>query len=55
MLPTTIDLMMIREAVSTTALENGWDKDKESEMFNQAVAELIKSSVKVNKKKRHNQ
>lgn len=55
MLPTTIDLMMIREAVSTNALENGWDKDKEIAMFHQAVAESINSSVKANKKKRHRQ
>jgi hypothetical protein len=50
---TTQELMLIKEAVSSTALENGWDKAKEEEMFHQTVAELIKSQVKINKKKRH--
>ncbi len=37
----TMELMMIKEAVSTTAIENGWDKEKEKEMFDQAVSFLI--------------
>lgn len=47
--------MQIYQAVSTTALENNWDKEKQQEVFNQTVAEIIKSQVKVNRKKRHNQ
>lgn len=50
---TTKELMLIKEAVSSTALENGWDKAKEEEMFHQTVAELIKSQVKTSRKKRH--
>lgn len=49
------ELMMIRQAVSTVALEKGWDESKQQELFNEAVAEIIKSRVKVNKKKRHKQ
>lgn len=52
---TILDIMTIRQAVSTTALENGWDEAKQQELFNQTVAELIKSQVKLNKKKRHKQ
>jgi len=37
----TMELMMIKEAVSTTALEKGWDKEKEQEMFDQAIAFII--------------
>jgi hypothetical protein len=47
--------MQIHQAISTTALENNWDEAKQQEVFNQTVAELIKSQVKVNKKKRHKQ
>jgi hypothetical protein len=54
-MPTIGDIMMIREAVSNTALENGWDKEKEIEVFNQTVLEIVKASVKVNRKKRHKQ
>lgn len=47
------ELMMIRQAVSTVALENDWDKAKEEDMFHQTVAEVIKSQVKISRKKRH--
>jgi hypothetical protein len=47
--------MMLKEAISSTALENGWDKEKEQEMFNQAVFEIIKLQTKTSKKKRHKQ
>ena len=49
------ELMLIKQAVSSTALENGWDKEKEEQMFQEAVAYLIKLQVKTSKKKRHNQ
>lgn len=52
---TGLDIMSIHQAVSTTALENGWDEAKRQEVFNQTVSELIKSQVKVSKKKRHRQ
>ena len=52
---TSLDIMSIHQAVSTTALENGWDEAKRQEVFNQTVSELIKSQVKVSKKKRHRQ
>lgn len=49
------EIIMIRQAVSTVALEKGWDDQKQQELFNEAVAEVIKSRTKVSKKKRHNQ
>ena len=52
---TSLDIMTIHQAVSTTALENGWDQTKQQEVFNRTIAELIKSQVKVSKKKRHRQ
>ena len=50
---TIAEIMMIREAVASTALENGWDKEKQSEVFNQTVFEILKARTKVSKKKRH--
>lgn len=52
---TSLDIITIHQAVSTTALENGWDETKQQEVFSQTIAELIKSQVKVSKKKRHKQ
>lgn len=52
---TMTELMMIRQAVSTVALEKDLNKDQEQELFNEAVAEIIKSRTKVSKKKRHKQ
>lgn len=49
------ELMLIKEAVSTTALEKGWDKQKEEEMFHEAVLAMIKEQTRVSKKKRHRQ
>jgi len=49
------ELMMIRQAVSTVALENEWDEAKQQELFNEAVSEIIKSRTKISKKKRHKQ
>ena len=52
---TTQELMLVKEAVSSTALEKGWDKEYEEKMFHETVAEIIKAQVKVTKKKRHKQ
>ena len=51
----TQEIMMIHQAVSTVALENNWDEAKRQELFNEAVSEIIKSRVKISKKKRHKQ
>ena len=47
--------MLVKQAVSSSALENGWDKEYEEKMFHETVAEIIKSQVKTTKKKRHKQ
>jgi hypothetical protein len=49
------ELIMIKQAVSTVALENEWDDAKQQELFNGAVSEIIKSRTRVSKKKRHRQ
>jgi len=36
-------ITLLREAVATTALENGWDKDKQEEIF-LALLQLIKDN-----------
>lgn len=43
---TTQEILMVKEAVSSTALENGWDKEKESEMFDQAINYLLELRLK---------
>ena len=39
----TTDLMMLKEAVSSAALENGWDKEKEQEMFDSCLNILLEA------------
>lgn len=34
-------IMLLKEAVATTALEHGWDKEKQNEMFEKALAHLV--------------
>ena len=46
---TTQEIMLVKEAVSSTALENGWGKEKESEMFDQAINYLLELRLKFNK------
>jgi hypothetical protein len=51
---TTDEIIMIKQAISTIALENNWDKAKQKELFNEAVSEIVKHRTKSNKKKRSN-
>ena len=52
---TTQELMLVKQAVSNSAIENGWDKEYEEKMFHEAVGYLISLQVKTSKKKRHKQ
>ena len=36
-----VDLMLVREAVASTALENGWDAEEQQRVFNETVFKLI--------------
>lgn len=38
----TMEIMMIKEAISSTALENNWGKEKEQEMFDLTIESIIK-------------
>lgn len=49
------EIMLVRQAVSNSALENDWDADKEQEMFNSAIGHLIELQTHISKKKRHRQ
>jgi hypothetical protein len=51
----TTEIMLVRNAVSTSALENDWDAEKEQEMFHAAIGHLIELQTHVSKKKRHKQ
>ena len=51
----TTEIMLVRNAVSNSALENGWDTAKEEEMFHAAVGHLIELQTRISKKKRHRQ
>jgi hypothetical protein len=48
------EIILIKESVATTALEEGWDKEKQDEMFHEAVAEAIKSTVSNRKNHKKN-
>lgn len=37
-----MEIMMIKEAISSTALENSWGKEKEQEMFDLTIESIIK-------------
>lgn len=55
MIISTWEILAIREAISSTALENGWDKKTELEMFNKTVNDIVEFRVKADRKKRRDE
>lgn len=41
MIISTQEILLIKHAISSCALENGWDKAKEEELFNQAMNYIL--------------
>jgi len=48
------ELILIKEAIASTALAKGWDKETQDKMFHEVVAQLIKDKTPKRKNHRKN-